>query len=159
MKIELLEKKSFAVIGKLGQGYSDQGSVWIPPLWEAARKSFSEIAALVKYGREGKIAGTWGAMSDIDDSFNRWGRQGKYLAGCEAADDAAAPDGWTKWIIPSYRYLVAECNNESYGQVFQAVIESYMPEHSYELAGAVHEFYPPEEKEGSLYLYFPVQRL
>ena len=159
MKVDIVEKKSFAVIGKLGQGYADQGSQWIPPLWEATNKNFHEIEGLAKYDQEGNMVGSWGAMSDIDDSFHRWSDQGKYLAGCEADLTAVAPEGWTKWVIPSYRFLVVKCNRETYGQIFQTVINSYMPDNNYELAGAVHEFYLPKEKDGSLYLFFPIQKL
>lgn len=159
MTVEILDKQSFSVIGKLGQGNSNQGSTWVPPLWEAANGNFGEIEKLAKRDESGNIVGIWGAMSNIDDSFNRWSSQGKYLAGCEVIDGATAPEGWTKWIIPSYKFLVVKCNQESYEYIFNHMINEYMPEHHYKLAGAVHEFFQPQENDGGLYLYFPIEKL
>lgn len=159
MIVDVLEKQSFSVIGKLGQGNSSQGSLWIPPLWQAANGNFHEIAELAKKDEDDNMVGIWGAMSDIDESFHRWSNQGKYLAGCEVIDGAVAPEGWTKWTIPSYKFLVVKCSQEEYGSIFNNMINSYLPEHNYQLVGAVHEYYSPQESDGSFYLYFPIERL
>ena len=37
--------------------------------------------------------------------------QGDYLAGVECRDDAEAPSGWIKWIIPGYEYIYVECED------------------------------------------------
>ena len=55
-----------------------------------------------------------GAMSDFLHSFNPWENnfsQGLYLAGLECFDDAQAPEGWTKWVVPSYEYIYVECES------------------------------------------------
>lgn len=56
----------------------------------------------------GNLAGIWGVMSDFSRSFQPWEdhfSKGLYLAGVECADDAQAPEGWTKWKAPGYEYL------------------------------------------------------
>lgn len=158
MEIKLIEKQSFAVIGKLGQGMANEGPDWIPPLWQEANGSFNEIESLAKRDDAGNMVGIWGAMSDINDKFERWSEQGKYLAGCEAMDSAKAPEGWTKWVVPSYKYAVAECTQDTYGSVFNHMVQEYLPQHEYTIVGAVHEFYDPKGTNGKLYLYFPIEK-
>ena len=72
MEIEIVEKPSFAVIGKEGQGPSKAAMQWIAPLWEDATGNFELIRPLIKYGADGNIAGIWGAMSDIEGNFEPW---------------------------------------------------------------------------------------
>lgn len=159
MNVETIVKKSFSVIGKEGQGNSNESSEWIPPLWKSANANFGEIANLAKKDDNGNMVGIWGAMSDIDDSFSRWSSKGKYLAGCEVNADSIAPQNWTKWVIPSYKYLVVKCTQESYAQTFAEMINDYIPNNNYDLVGAVHEFYNPQDNDGSVYLYFPIEKL
>ena len=75
-----------------------------------------------------------------------------YLAGVECVDDAEAPDGWTKWTIPGYEYLVAE----NYNGVFEDTIRQ-MNEEGISLAGAVHDFTDPATGKG--YMYFPIRKI
>jgi Uncharacterized protein conserved in bacteria len=159
MKVELITKESFSVIGKLGQGLSSKGVMWIPPLWQAADNNFSEIRNLVKTDSQGNIIGAWGAMSDINDNFERWKDQGKYLAGYEVMDDAVPPANWIKWTIPAYKYAVAKCTQGTYNYVFSYMIKEYIPSNQYDIVGAVHEFYDPKGTKGELYLYFPIEKL
>ena len=94
-------KKSFVVIGKEGSTLDGEG--FIQKLWDDANSHFGEVAHLAKKDANGGIVGIWGAMSDISRSFKPWEdgfSKGLYLAGVECVDNAEAPDGWTKWIIP-----------------------------------------------------------
>lgn len=158
MNIQIIKKDSFSVIGKVGQGPANLGMEWIPPLWEKANGDFGEISSLAKYDEAGKIAGIWGLMSDVDEQFKRWGTEGKYLAGCEVRDEAAAPADWTLWRVPSQTYVVAACTYESYGQVFDFVLNQYLPDEGYKVIGAVHEYYPQAAEKGTLQLYFPIEK-
>ena len=102
-------KEKFVVIGK--EGSTSDGDGFIQKLWDDADSHFSEIAHLAKRDAKGSIVGIWGAMSDSSRSFKPWEdgfRKGLYLAGVECDDHAEAPDGWTKWIVPGYEYMVAE---------------------------------------------------
>jgi len=155
-KIKIINKPSFCVIGKLGQGPSDSGPEWIMPLWDEANSKFNEISSLVKYDDTGKIAGMWGLMSDIREQFKRWGTEGKYLAGCEVKDDAVAPAGWTLWRVPTRTYVTITCTQETYGEAFNFILNEYLPEKGYEVIGAIHEYYPAEAEKGTLQLYFPI---
>lgn len=158
-KIDIIVKPQFTVIGQMGQGLDSNSAVWIPPLWQEANSRFSEISHLAKMTSEGLIAGIWGAMSDVNERFERWSTEGKYLAGCEVIDDAEAPDGWVKWVIPSFRYIVVKCNQASYQETFNHILEAYFPHHEYTLAGAVQEFYQPQDQNGELSLLFPIEKL
>ncbi|WP_378107782.1 GyrI-like domain-containing protein [Cohnella cellulosilytica] len=159
MNVHFEDKKSFTVIGKVGQGLSAESHNWIPAIWQEANNKFEEIRNLAKTDREGNIVGIWGAMSDLSESFERWTDQGKYLAGCEVLDNSAAPNGWTKWIIPPYKYAVIKCNQNTYQEKFKHMIHEFLPDHNYSIVGAVHEFYNPVETNGNLYLYFPIEKL
>lgn len=158
MEVKIVKKHSFRVIGKEGQGLSSEGEQWIPSLWKEANENFNEIESLAKKDSEGNIVGIWGVMTDINDNFNPWGKEGKYLAGCEVVDTAVAPKNWTEWNIPGYKYIMASCAQKTYGKVFNYILKEYMPENEYELVGAVHEFYPQDSYD-ELFLYFPIEKI
>ena len=153
MKIETCEKESFVVIGK--EGATTDGAGFIQKLWDEANSHFGEIAHLVKKEEDGNISGIWGAMSDFSRSFQPWEgfQKGLYLAGVECNEDAKAPDGWTKWVIPGYEYIYVERENDN---TFSEVIQ-YMKGNGIALAGAVHDFTCPQTGKG--YMFFPIRKL
>lgn len=147
-------KESFTVIGK--EGSTNNGEGFIQKLWEDANSHFGEVENLAKKDDNGNLGGIWGAMSDLSHSFLPWEEdftKGLYLAGIECIDEAEAPKGWTKWVIPGYEYIYVE--NES-KDTFSHVL-SYMQENELELAGAVHDFNCPETGKG--YIFFPIRKL
>lgn len=154
MKIEKCTKESFVVIGKEGSTLDGQG--FIQKLWTDANSHFNEVQHLAKKDDSGNLLGIWGAMSDLSHSFNPWEdgfTKGLYLAGVECDNDAEAPDGWTKWVIPGYEYLYAECDSND---TFPKMIE-YLKDNNLSLAGAVHDFTCPET--GKNYMFFPIRKL
>ena len=153
MKIERCEKESFVVIGK--EGSTLDGAGFIQKLWDDANSHFEEVQHLAKKDENGKIGGIWGAMSDFSRCFQPWEdfERGLYLAGVECYDDAEAPDGWTKWVIPGYEYFYAACEEED---TFSKVI-AYMEENGISLAGAIHDFTCPQT--GKNYMFFPIRKL
>ena len=153
MKIEKVVKESFAVIGK--EGSTADGEGFIQKLWEDANSHFEQIAHLAKRDENGNLVGVWGAMSDVTHSFMPWEdfQTGLYLAGAECEDDAQAPEGWVKWVVPGYEYLRVENDGEdAFAQALR-----YLNEQSYSLAGAVHDFTCPQT--GKNYMFFPIRRL
>lgn len=159
MSVHIVEKKTFAVMGKEGQGLAAESQDWIPTLWHEANHKFEEIQAIAKTDNEGHFVGFWGAMSDWEGNFQRWTDRGKYLAGCEVDENANAPDGWSKWVIPSYKYAVIRCNRATYQEKFTYMLNEFLPSNQYSIVGAVHEYYNPRETNGDLYLYFPIERM
>lgn len=154
MRTETCIKESFVVIGK--EGTTVDGEGFIQKLWEDANFHFQEVQHLAKKDENGKILGIWGAMSDMSRSFKPWEEnfsKGLYLAGVECVDDAEAPEGWTKWVIPSYEYLYVECED---GSTFPNVL-AYMEQNELTLVGAVHDFTCPET--GKNYMFFPIREL
>ncbi len=153
MKIERCEKTSFVVIGK--EGSTADGADFIQRLWNDANSHFEEIRHLAKTDEDGNLAGIWGAMSDFSRSFSPWEdfSRGLYLAGAECRDEAEAPNGWTKWVIPGYEYIYAECED---GDTFSEVLK-YLKENNIPLAGAVHDFTCPQT--GKNYMFFPIRKL
>lgn len=154
MKVEKCIKSSFTVIGK--EGSTNDGNEFIQNLWENANSNYSEIEHLAKKNENGKLCGVWGAMSDFSRSFNPWENnfsQGLYLAGLECVDDAEAPKGWTKWVVPSYEYIYVECDSLD---TFPEMIK-YLNKNNINLAGAVHDFTNPET--GKNYMFFPIRKL
>ena len=153
MKIEICEKESFVVIGK--EGSTMDGAGFIQKLWDEANSHFGEVAHLAKKDEDGNISGIWGAMSDFSRSFQPWEgfQKGLYLAGVECNEDAQAPDGWTKWVIPGYEYIYVERENDN---TFSEVIQ-YLKDNGIALAGAVHDFTCP--KTGKGYMFFPIREL
>ena len=153
MKIDRVIKGSFTVIGK--EGSTLDGDGFIQKLWQDTNGHFEQIAGLAKRDEQGNLVGVWGAMSDMTRSFQPWDdfNKGLYLAGAECRDDADAPEGWVKWVIPAYEFLVAEHEND---QIFVKMLE-YMKESNFALAGAVNDFTDP--KTGKNYMYFPIRKL
>lgn len=153
MKIEKCTKEAFEVIGK--EGSTNDGEGFIGRLWQEANSHFEEIRHLAKKDENGNIVGIWGAMSDFSRSFQPWEgfSKGLYLAGAECEDGAEAPEGWTKWVIPSFEYIYAECESDS---LFPDMIR-YFKDNNFSLAGAVHDFTCPQT--GKNYMFFPIARL
>lgn len=153
MEVNKCVKESFVVIGKEGSTLDGEG--FIQKLWDNANSHYGEIQHLAKKDENGNISGIWGAMSDFSRSFQPWEDfdKGLYLAGVECNDDAEAPDGWTKWVIPGYEYIYAECEKDD---TFPRVLE-YLKDNDIPLAGAVHDFTCPQT--GKNYMFFPIGRL
>ena len=146
-------KKAFVVIGKEGSTLDGEG--FIQKLWDDANGHFDEVAHLAKRDENGNLVGIWGAMSDLSHSFQPWEdgfSKGLYLAGVECVDNAEAPDGWTKWMIPGYEYLVVENHDGAFRDTIRQ-----MQEEGIALVGAVHDYTDPATGKG--YLYFPVKEV
>lgn len=154
MDIRSCAKETFVVIGK--EGSTNAGSGFIQRLWADANGHFEEIAPLAKRDEGGNLVGIWGAMSDASHSFQPWEdgfSRGLYLAGVECVDDAEAPSGWTKWVVPGFQYLYVECGCDT---LFHDMI-AYLQENRIPLAGAVHDFTCPQT--GKNYMFFPIKKL
>ena len=152
MKLQRCEKKPFTVIGK--EGSTSEGEGFIQKLWNDANSRFEEVRPLAKKDEDGQLVGIWGAMSDFSRSFAPWEDfcRGLYLAGVECNDDAEAPEGWTKWIIPGYEYIYVEQEKED---TFSRTLQ-YLEENGISLAGAGHDFTCP--RTGKNYMFFPVRK-
>lgn len=151
--MENIIKKAFVVIGKEGSTLDDEG--FIQKLWDDANGHFDEVAHLAKRDENGNLVGIWGAMSDLSHSFQPWEdgfSKGLYLAGVECVDNAEAPDGWTKWMIPGYEYLVVENHDGAFRDTIRQ-----MQEEGIALVGAVHDYTDPATGKG--YLYFPIKEV
>lgn len=154
MDIQKCIKGPFAVIGK--EGSTEDGPGFVQSLWSDANAHFGEVAYLAKKDENGNLAGIWGAMSDFSRAFQPWEdgfSKGLYLAGVECADDAEAPQGWTKWAVPGYEYLVVACDHDG---VFPEMI-ACLDENNIPLVGAVHDFTCP--RTGKNYIFFPIRKL
>ena len=146
-------KKAFVVIGKEGSTLDGEG--FIQKLWDDANGHFAQVAHLAKRDENGNLVGIWGAMSDLSHSFQPWEdgfSKGLYLAGVECVDNAEAPDGWTKWVIPGYEYLVVENHNGAFRDTIRQ-----MNDKGIALVGAVHDYTDPATGKG--YLYFPIREV
>lgn len=157
MDIQRCVKESFAVIGK--EGSTNDGEGFIEKLWEDANSHFNEVEHLAKKDDDGNLIGIWGAMSDFSMQFLPWQNhfsEGLYLAGVEVNDDAEAPNGWTKWMIPSYEYLCVKVTDNPM-QSFTATLD-YIKENGHSLVGAVNDYINIREN-GQLYMFFPIKKL
>ena len=154
---EMIDLPEIAIIGK--QGLCTKEKNVARELWQQTDANFSEVAELGMKNPDGSFVGFWGAMSDESMSFLPWTdgfSRGLYLAGVEVYRDTAVPAGWVKWVMPARKYLVTEVTPESYGETFETVIRSLIPELGLKLAGAVCDFTEPAT--GRNKLFFPVER-
>lgn len=158
MEIKIMDLPTIAVIGK--EGLCTAGRNIVQQLWQEADAHFDEVAALGKKAPDGTYAAFWGAMSDESRSFRPWTHQftrGLYLAGVETHVDAAAPEGWTKWVLPARKYIVVDVEPDRYGEIFDEVIQVTIPGKGMKLAGAVCDHTEPAT--GKSRLFFPVEPL
>lgn len=154
MEIKHIVKPSFSIIGK--EGGTNEGEGFIQRLWEDANAHFEQVQSLAKKDEQGNLVGIWGAMSDFSRGFAPWEEgftKGLYLAGVECRDDAAPPEGWTKWTVPGFEYLSVEAAGP---ETFQQMIQ-YIEEKGLKLAGAAHDFTCPSTGKG--YMLFPIKRI
>lgn len=153
MEKKIIVKESFYVLGIEGEGLSSEGFKWVPPLWKEAShfEPVKELAKIIDGGYS-----VWGAMSDPEMNFLPWNERGRYLAGCEVDELTEVPEGWSLWHVPGFKYVTVPCTQENYGEVFNEILSVYFKEQGYKLVGAVHESY---ELDGSLVLYFPIEKL
>ena len=154
MIIQKVRKGPFSVMGR--EGSTKQGPGFVQKLWWEANARFEEVQSFAKRNEQGDLVGIWGAMTDMSRQFRPWENdfsEGLYLAGIECVEDAAAPEGWTKWTIPGFEYLVLKCEeNCGFSEMIRYLNENRIP-----LAGAVHDFTDPAT--GEAYMYFPVAKL
>ena len=154
MEIKIIDLPMITVIGKEGLCTAEKNIA--QQLWQEANSHFNEVAALGMKNSDGTYVGFWGAMSDESRSFRPWTHRfttGLYLAGVETDAEAAAPEGWTKWIVPSYEYIRVECVSKD---TFLRGLQ-YLQDNSFELVGAVHDY--TDSKTGKTYMLFPVRVL
>lgn len=142
------------VIGK--EGSTDDGPDFVNALWQDANEHFAEIAPLARKNLQGQLVGIWGAMSDMSRSFRPWEdgfTRGLYLAGVNCRDDAEAPEGWTKWVLPASEYVyVPNITENSFANGLEL-----MKEEGLALCGAAYDFTDPIT--GKMYIYYPIRRL
>lgn len=154
---KLIHLGKVAVIGKCGKSTDDEG--FVQKLWEEANGHFNEVEALAKKDENGKVAACWGAMSDMGLNFKPWEdwfKTGLYLAGVEVNEDAIAPEGWTKWVMPERDYLVVSVDMKDYSNTFNHYVWFKLDFLLYDLVGAACDYTIPETGEN--FIYFPVQK-
>ena len=155
MKVQIISKPAFSVIGIEGSGKAGEGPGWIGPLWEQAHRRRGEVSHLLKSGGE-----AWGLMSAVDVFLAPWKSEGKYLAGWELKADVKPPVGWKVWKVPAQIYAVVACTMATYGEAY-AVVQQFLAKEGYVQSGAMHEFYPAEfrdTKKDAIYLYVTVKK-
>ncbi len=157
--VQIVDKPAFAVIGKEAAGRSEDSLSWITPLWKNANEHFAEIAAFAKKDDLGRLVGFWGAMTDLERTDRPWRNgEGRYLAGCETWWEAKAPEGWSRWVIPAFRFAVIHCSMRTYSEAMRFMTQEYFPRHGHLLMGAIQEFYSPVYPQGELDLLFPIEK-
>lgn len=154
MKFTVISKEKFCIIGK--EGSTNMGEGFIHLLWNATNSHLREVQGLAKKDIDGNFVGCWGAMSNFSMDYKPWEdhyTKGMYLAGIECPDNALAPYGWTKWVVPGFQFLKVECEDKNtYSNGLQ-----YLSKHGLKLQGAVQ--YYIDTHNGKSYMCFPIKRL
>ena len=149
-------KDAFAVIGKAGQGSTENFGEWTDPLWALLESNLSEIEGMVRKNKEGKPF-FWSALNDKSESNKRWGEpgfddSGKYMAACEADVDIIAPAGWVKWIIPAQTYIVVRSTATELEDIYASIVEN----NSSKIVGVGHSFFPEYGNDDLVDTYIPI---
>ncbi|MDR6552046.1 hypothetical protein [Paenibacillus qinlingensis] len=69
------------------------------------------------------------------------------------------PEGWWKWTLPAFKYIVSKCTQETYQDTLKNILSDYLPTNNYQIVGAIQEFYDPNDNSGELYLCFPIEKI
>ena len=149
-------KDTFAVIGKAGQGAVDNFGEWSDPLWASLKSNLSEIQGIVRKNEDGKPF-FWAALNDNSESNKRWGEpgfddSGKYMAACEADVETAAPNGWSKWIIPAQTYVVFRSTPAEGEKLYASVTEKF----GSMMVGVGHALFPEYGNDDLVEWYIPI---
>jgi len=155
MKVQIVSKPAFSVMGIEGSGRADEGPRWIGSLWEQAHRRRGEVEQFVEPSRA-----AWGLMSAVDEFLAPWEEDGKYLAGWELKVDMEPPAGWKVWKVPAQTFAVVACTMATYGEAY-VVAKQFLLKEGYVQAGAMHEFYPAEfqdVKKDAFYLYVTIKK-
>lgn len=145
---------AFTVIGKEGKGLAQDGSSWVPPLWEIVNEKIIEVAEEV--ATEPASIHLWGLMSDEEVWLAPWNEVGRYLAGIAVPAATPVPEGWQKWEMPAMSYLVVKTNSENLASMTEEMLAVILPKEQAILSAAIQEHYLPEFEDGEVDLYFPV---
>ena len=145
---------TFWVMGR--EGSTEEGEGLVRRLWDEAQARFSEIEPLILHDASGRPAGVWGCMSSMDRRFAPWEEgftRGLYLAGAECPADAQPPEGWTKWQVPGFEYLVFPGG----GPEAFSLAMAYLRGNGMSLCGAQQDHTNPVTGQNEM--FFPVRRL
>lgn len=151
--MERVTVNAFCLIGKVGS--TEEGPDIVQRLWHEANEHFSEVESLAKRDAAGVPVGFWGAMTRSDMSFLPWENDftcGLYMAGVETDADAAAPEGWKKWVVPGFECIKVKVEGPN---TFRETLH-WMKAKGIELAAAVQDFTDPATQTN--YMLFPVKR-
>lgn len=55
--------------------------------------------------------------------------------------------------------IITKRTQNTYANIFNYMIEEYLPKQDYSIVGAIHELYDPKDSNGELCLYFPIEKL
>lgn len=155
-EVQKVRLPAFTVIGKLGSGLAEDGSSWVPPLWEAANEHFEELGSVVDQEVLNGIR-MWGLMSDSSAWLLPWQDVGCYLAGMEVPADTPTPPDWIRWNMPAMEYLIVKTNTRELSSMTEKMLTEIMAQQEATLAAAIQEFYDPEFEPGEVVLYFPTK--
>ncbi|MBU5363973.1 GyrI-like domain-containing protein [Enterococcus devriesei] len=152
--VDRVDLPPLVVIGKEGRGLAEEGSSWVPLLWDQMNTHFEEIVGLLA-GQEMEDLHLWGLMSDGAHWLEPWQEEGRYLAGVQVPKDAETPAGWSRWELPAMSYLTLKASAEKIEDATNLMLGEIFPLEKLELAGAIQEHYLPHFAEGEVELYFP----
>lgn len=153
----MVDLPEIAIIGKEGYCCADHNIA--AELWSQANSHFNEVAELGMKEKDGSYVGFWGAMSDETRSFQPWEdnfSRGLYLAGVEVTKEKEPPEGWTKWIMPARKYLIADVEPGKYQEIFLEMLQVEIPARKMRLSGAVCDYTEPGT--GKNMMFFPVEQ-
>lgn len=155
MDIKKCTLPPFTVIGLVGK--STDGPGYVDKLWMEINRKGKSIMHLVKKDEDGDLAGVWGLMNDETGTFlppgDKKSKTVVYMAGLEVNDNAKAPKGFEKWVIPEFDYLYVPVEGKKL-QVIEAVME-YCAEENLVFAACPFDYMPADGK--MMYMFFPVK--
>lgn len=97
----------------------------------------------------------YGVMSGFSRTFTPWTdgfSRGLYLAGAQVLPDFAAPDGWTRWELPTMECLCTPQHPDAIAQMM-----AHLKAEGLTLAAAIQE--RAEMADGVEMLCFPIRLL
>ena len=122
MGIEEITLPAIDIVGHYAQGRVDSYKHWTSKVWQACVEDFLSVSRIIK--RNGmNVAGVWGLRRNKLTEWTTWGQDlGAYMVGFELKEPInEIPEGWIRWQVPSYKYIVAKTSKENYDKVYEYI--------------------------------------
>lgn len=148
-----VKKNAFSIIGKESAFTQEDSCEEKAPVLAYVKEHAKAVESSAKKNKSGAIEGFW-----VFELKSGVPEEGRYIAGIESERGAPVAKGWKQYDIAQQKYFMIQCDIDDSGHFYDRMVNGFIPNLGYELAGSVLEFYPASNIANTVYLYFPIKK-